>query len=227
MNRIERMVVEMCPDGVEYCRLGELGEWVGGGTPSKTKAEYWVGGTVPWVTPKDMGAIQLSSSAVMITPLSLEQSALRFVEGPSIAVVWRSSILDRVLPVSKVPFGATFNQDMRVLIPCDKCDPSFVLHLLRSQDAHIRSSAMKTGGSVASIVTERFMNLNVPIPPIEIQREIVDILDSFTRLEAELEARKAQYAFYRDRLLSFDFEAGGTPMSCVKLLGGVFCWVGC
>ena len=51
----------------------------------------------------------------------------------------------------------------------------------------------------------------IPVPPIEVQREIVRILDSFTELkaelkaelEAELEARKAQYGYYRDRLLDF------------------------
>ena len=47
----------------------------------------------------------------------------------------------------------------------------------------------------------------VPVPPIEIQDEIVRILDSFAELEAELEARKAQYAYYRDTLLNF--ERGG------------------
>ena len=58
----------------------------------------------------------------------------------------------------------------------------------------------------------------VPVPPIEIQDEIVRILDSFAELEAELEARKAQYAYYRDTLLNF--ERGGVlvewlPMSKV------------
>lgn len=46
-----------------------------------------------------------------------------------------------------------------------------------------------------------------PIPPIEIQKEIVRILDKFAELEAELEARKAQYAYYRDKLLSFERES--------------------
>ena len=49
--------------------------------------------------------------------------------------------------------------------------------------------------------TERF---KIPIPPLAVQEEIVDILDKFTELEAELEGRKRQYEYYRNQLLSFD-----------------------
>lgn len=51
-------------------------------------------------------------------------------------------------------------------------------------------------------------SFNVPVPPLEVQREIVRILDSFTlltaELTAELTARKKQYEYYRDTLLTFD-----------------------
>lgn len=54
----------------------------------------------------------------------------------------------------------------------------------------------------------KYSQLEIPLPPIEVQNEIVRILDYFTQLEAELEAeldcRKRQYEFYRDQLLSFD-----------------------
>ena len=64
-----------------------------------------------------------------------------------------------------------------------------------------------------------FKKFEIPVPPIEVQREIVRILDSFAELEAELEARKAQYAYYRDRLLSQEsLEAmDGKPVEMVKL----------
>jgi len=46
--------------------------------------------------------------------------------------------------------------------------------------------------------------LLIPVPPIEVQREIVKVLDTFTKLEAELEARRRQYQYYRDALLNFN-----------------------
>ena len=55
--------------------------------------------------------------------------------------------------------------------------------------------------------------IRVPLPPIEVQREIVRILDNFTELTAELtaelSARKKQYEYYRDKLLTFDVFGGG------------------
>lgn len=48
------------------------------------------------------------------------------------------------------------------------------------------------------------MDFRIPVPPMEVQEEIVRVLDSFAELEAELEARKRQYAHYRDRLLTFE-----------------------
>ncbi|MCF2710790.1 restriction endonuclease subunit S [Schaalia hyovaginalis] len=76
-----------------------------------------------------------------------------------------------------------------------------------------RKKKYLTGTKVRRISDASLSRILIPVPPIEIQREVVGILDSFTKLEAELEAeleaRRVQYAFYRDRLLSFDFEAGG------------------
>lgn len=56
------------------------------------------------------------------------------------------------------------------------------------------------------------MNYSIPIPPLEIQHEIVKILDTFTKLEAELEARRRQYHYYRDQLLSFNNEVEYTKL---------------
>ena len=50
---------------------------------------------------------------------------------------------------------------------------------------------------------EKYSKFLVPIPPLEVQEEIVRILDNFTKLTAELTARKKQYEYYRDKLLTF------------------------
>ena len=67
---------------------------------------------------------------------------------------------------------------------------------------------MNQAGGVPSQTQSALNRLRIPVPPLEIQREIVRVLDTFTQLEAELEAeleaRRRQYAFYRDQLLSFN-----------------------
>lgn len=60
------------------------------------------------------------------------------------------------------------------------------------------------GGAVQNLNADIVKALVLPVPPIEVQSEIVRILDNFTKLTAELTARKMQYSYYRDNLLSFN-----------------------
>lgn len=75
-------------------------------------------------------------------------------------------------------------------------------------------------GNFASVDMKRFKKLEFPLPPIKVQTEIVRILDKFTSLEAELEAeldcRKRQYEYYRDKLLSFE-NVGGQEVEWKKM----------
>lgn len=76
-------------------------------------------------------------------------------------------------------------------------------------------------GEKKNLKTNEFKKFRIPVPPLEVQREIVRILDTFAELEAELEARRRQYAYYRDALLTFDAVTGGhwRPMGD---LGSIF-----
>ena len=85
--------------------------------------------------------------------------------------------------------------------------PDFLKHLFRSN--HLRSQIKKTASGVTryNVSKELMRQILIPIPPIELQREIVRILDTFSELIAELQAelilRQKQYEYYRNLLLSF------------------------
>ena len=98
-------------------------------------------------------------------------------------------------------FGVRFNEDVELL-------PEFTKYLFRSH--FMRKSISKTASGVTrfNISKERFKKIQIPIPPLSVQQEIVRILDKFTQLEAELDCRKRQYEYYRDKLLTFN-EVGG------------------
>lgn len=89
-------------------------------------------------------------------------------------------------------------------------DPRFCYHWLLSRQKEIH--AFKSGGGVPHVYAKDVARLKIPLPPLEIQQEIVAILDRFTKLEAELEAeleaRRRQYHYYRDALLSFGAQTG-------------------
>lgn len=211
MSRIDELIKELCPDGVEYRPLRDIGSWQGGGTPSKQSPEYWRDGTIPWVTSKDMGDLELASTKYRITEAAVRGSAAKLLPPDSVAIVMRSGILKHTLPVSLVPFRTTVNQDLRAVSCRDDVMPRYALHILRANGERILATCRKAGGTVESIDVRELMAFRIPVPPIEVQREVVQILDTFTQLEAELEARlnaelearRRQYTHYRDSLLTF------------------------
>ena len=79
--------------------------------------------------------------------------------------------------------------------------PKFCFHWLLSKQDELHR--LKRGGGVPHVYAKDVGKLRVPLPPLEVQREIVRILDKFTALEAELEARRHQYDHYRTGILSF------------------------
>ena len=100
--------------------------------------------------------------------------------------------------------------------------PMFVLRYLQTQSTIDWIDRMAAGGTVRSITMKNLEQLPIPIPPLRVQARIVEILDKFTQLEAELEARNKQYDFYRNRLLDFALRDDLKGQVEWKTLGEVF-----
>ncbi len=83
--------------------------------------------------------------------------------------------------------------------------PRYVFHFLLNKQSSIFN--LKRGAGVPHVYAKDLAAFSIPIPPLRVQARIVEILDKFTQLEAELEAeleaRRKQYAYYRDQLLNF------------------------
>lgn len=165
------------PNGWAVVSLRECGDWVGGGTPSKSRPEFWEGGDIPWLSPKDMGPQRLTDTEDHITRVAIQQSSTKVVEGPSVALVVRSGILERVLPVAVVPFTTTMNQDMKAVRPTEAFIPEWIAYGLKALEREILGSCRKAGTTVASIEVPRLMALEFPVPPIAEQRRIVEELE--------------------------------------------------
>lgn len=149
-------------------RLADVGTWYGGGTPSKARTDYWADGEVAWLSPKVMGREVLPGTRDHITHAAVAGSAVRLVPPNSVAVVVRSGILERILPVALVPFRTTLNQDMKAIVTSDDVDPKWVAWWLRSREQDILRGCRKAGTTVASIDTKRLMDLQLPVPPLRI-----------------------------------------------------------
>ena len=210
-NYIDRLVAELCPDGVEYRPLSDVVEKnYGGGTPSKAKEEYW-GGDIPWASVGDLSndLMEVLDTRSKITPAGVSGSSTNVV--PAGAVIVAIKIAPGKMKIAGVDLA--INQDIRGLVLNDLMNARFLTYYFRT----LRFAGH--GTIVKSITNKRLMDTEVPVPPLEIQEAIVEILDKFTNLEAELEAeleaRTLQYEYYRDSL----FETLDCPRVSLGSLG--------
>lgn len=173
------------PAGWRSTPLRDLGTWYGGGTPSKGRPEFWAAGTVPWLSPKDMGPDVVSRTQDLITEDAVAGSSVRLVPPGSVAVVVRSGILERKVPIAVVPMATTLNQDMKAVVPHSHVDPRWIAWALRAKERQVLDRCRKAGTTVASLDTKRLMDQELPLPPLDEQRRIVDLLeDHLSRLDA-------------------------------------------
>lgn len=195
----------------ERISLGELGKWQGGITPSKSNLAYWTAGEVPWLASMDVSDESTEEIRGRVTYRALAETSLKVVPSPAVAVVMRSNILRRRLPIGLLKVDTTVNQDIRALIPRAGVDAEYVYQVLRATSELIRSNCVRTDGSMAAVNSADFFAWEIPLPSIEEQRKVASELqrldalvnDLARALPSELAARRKQYEYYRDKLLMF------------------------
>ena len=196
MNKIEKLIKEMCPDGVEYKRIEEI-------------CEIIVGGDKPKTCNKELTKPNLEYPFPIYSNNSKNDGLYGFsktytVNKKSVSI---SSIGTIGFHKLREPFYTPIIR-LKILIPKNikQITPEFLNYSLDMID--FSKIGGKQDTTLPSINTSDLQNIKIPIPPIEIQNEIVKILDTFTQLEAELEAeleaRDKQYQYYRNKLLDFD-----------------------
>ena len=221
MNRIEKMIKEMCSNGVEYATLEELGLFYGG-LNGKSKDDFKDGNETLITYMNVYSNISLNidvEDKVKITN-GEKQNQIKYgdvlftgsSETPDECGI--SSVLtkqiNKKLYLNSFCFGYRFNNNEQFL-------PDFTKYLFRSDE--LRKQIIKTASGVTrfNVSKEKMKKIIIPVPPIEIQREIVRILDNFTsltaELTAELTARNKQYEYYRDKLLNDPVGAIGDSRS--------------
>ena len=205
MNQIEKLIEELCPNGVEYKPLGELGTFSrGGGLQKKDFTESGVGcihyGQI--YTHYGIWATETKSFVSSLTFSKAKKAQ------PGDIIIADTSENDEDLCKAVAWLGEdSVAVSNHTLIFTTELNPKFVSYFLRSLPFQKQKRKFVFGTKVRSISGTNMGRILLPCPPLEIQQEIVKILDTFqsleAELEAELEARKKQYEFYRDQLLTF------------------------
>lgn len=174
-------------------------------------SDYWEDGTMPWITSKDMKVSTLEDTEDHITTKAIKEASMTVYPSNGIAVVTRSGILKHTLPVAYVPFETTVNQDIKMLTVRTGILPRYAFHAMQGKSKDILATTKKQGGTVDSLEFKKFLDYKIPLPSLEVQQRLVEVLDNFDSictdlnigLPAEIEARQKQYEFYRDQLLTF------------------------
>lgn len=196
MKNLETLIRELCPDGVEFVKLRDCCSFKRGTTITAKNA-------IPGDVPVLAGGQK---------PAYYHNVANR--TGETIVVAGSGAYAGFVsywtIPV--------FLSDSFSVEPDDRLVVKFVYYFLKNIQQKI--FATKKGSGVPHVHGSSIEKFEIPLPPIEVQTEIVRILDKFTSLEAELEAeldcRKRQYEYYRDKLLSFE-NVGGQEVEWKKM----------
>lgn len=201
MSNLEELIERLCPDGVEYKTLTELFDTKNGYTPSKSKEEYWTNGTVPWFRMED---IRENGNILSKAIQYVSESAIKGSLFPADSIIVATSATIGQHALIKVPSLA--NQRFTYLVLKDEfkeqIDIMFIYYCCFKLDEYCKECLNQ--GNFASVDMKKFLKFKFPVPPLEVQREIVRILDNFTflttELVAELAARQKQYEYYRDLL---------------------------
>lgn len=198
MSKLEKLIQQYCPDGVEYKALGEVTIMKRGTSATKGIMQE---GNIPVISGGRQPAFYCNASNRTGEVITVAGSGA----GAGYVQYWNEPIF--VCDAFSIQGNETLNT-------------KYVYYVLTSIQEKIYST--KKGGGVPHVHISSIDKFEIPVPPLPVQEEIVRVLDTFTELQAELQAelqkRKQQYNFYRDNLLNFkDINRGGQEIKWMRL----------
>ena len=189
MSRLDELIQELCPDGVEYRKLGELGKFFGGLT-GKSKDDF-TDGNAKFITYKNVyinPSLQIDVEERVKIADGERQRTLQYGDviftgssetpdecGMSSVVTVKT---EEKLYLNSFCFFFRFD-DLNIMLP------DFAKHLFRSNELRYQIGKTASGVTRYNVSKKLMEKVSIPVPPLEVQREIVRILDNFTELTAE------------------------------------------
>ena len=180
MSKLQELIKELCPDGVEFRKLGEVCEiFSGKNKQKKEQGKYPVYGSTGIIAYCDN--YQYDKEQLLIARVGANAGFIHIANG-------KYDVSDNTLIVDVI----------------GTCNSIYIYYVLVNSNINRYSK----GGGQPLVTASDIKKIEIPLPPLEVQNEIVRILDTFTshtaELQAELQARKEQYEYYRNKLLTFD-----------------------
>ncbi|MFC2482784.1 MAG: restriction endonuclease subunit S, partial [Capnocytophaga granulosa] len=177
---------EKLPKGWAWCRLGDIGEIIGGGTPSTSIEEYW-NGEISWITPADLSNYSdkyIAQGKRNITQLGLDNSSAKLIPKGSILFSTRAPI--GYVVIADRPLST--NQGFKSLSLSINMSEEFVYYFLLAEKERIKLLA--SGTTFQELSASAFSKILIPLPPLAEQHRIVqqikNYFTAFDQIEKEL-----------------------------------------
>lgn len=226
MSKLQELIKQYCPNGVEYKKLGEIGEFYSG-LSGKSKEDFQCG-NAKFVTYKNIYSNSQLNMEILEHVRVDDNEKQHQVRKGDILFTGSSETADEcgmssvvAIAVNEKLYLNSFCFGLRLNTP-QQFNIHYLKHLLRSNEIRKQIKQTASGVTRYNISKKRFANIEIPVPPLEVQEEIVKILDRFSEyaaeLQAELQARREQYEYYRDKLLSFN-KIGGVLWLTMNEIG--------
>lgn len=183
--------------------IGEIVDFIGGGTPSRDVNDYW-NGDIPWASVKDFKGPLIDSTLESITQDGLLNSSSTLIPAGHVIMPTRMALGKAAINSIDV----AINQDLKALKPKREVDTRYLLHAVLSKAKEIQSHGK--GATVQGITIERLSAIQIPLPPLEEQRRIAAILDKANEL---IRLRSCHQALSRDIELSVFYNEFGSPVA--------------
>ncbi len=211
MSKLDEMIQQYCPDGVEFKPIGDC--------VHKTQNIKWAtaDGSYSYIdlTSVDRDTHKITETQTINAGNAPSRAQQIVLEGDVLFATTRPT-LKRYCLIDEEYDGQICSTGFCVLRAKESIvSPRWLFHVVSSSEFYYYVEANQKGASYPAISDKEVKQFKMPVPPLEVQSEIVRILDNFTELTAELTARKKQYEFYRDKLLTFGDVRGGATSDVV------------
>lgn len=210
MSKLSDLIARLCPNGVEFKKLGDIAEISRGGNFQK---KDYVDRGFPCIHYGQIYTLYGLFVRETANFISNDKAAgqKKAVTGDIIMAVTSENVEDVCKCVAWLGDGEIAVSGHTAIIH-HSIDAKYLVYYFHSSMFYAQKLKLVHGTKVMEVSPNSLGEIKIPVPPLEVQREIVRILDTFTALTAELTAeltlRKKQYEYYRDLLLTFDIGGG-------------------
>lgn len=160
------------PQKWQYKCIGEVCKTGSGGTPLKSKKEYYEGGNIPWILSGEVSQGEISCSKNFITEKGLSNSSAKIFPHNTVLVAMYGATAGQV---GILRCEAATNQAVCGIYPSETLLPEYIFYAILSRKTELIATA--AGNAQPNISQVKIKNTKIPIPPLPVQKHIVSVLD--------------------------------------------------